>query len=103
MDAGKALLEVEAALEAAGKLRPEWQLQWQAAWRARLAHCYDMRDALMCAAALEVSSRLRVVVCSEPLTSALLSICWPDRSAVVQLCFAELMLYRSSICAVFQA
>ena len=58
MDAGKALLEVEATLEAAGKLRPEWKLHWQAPWRARLAHCYDMRDALMCAASLEVSRRI---------------------------------------------
>ncbi|KAK9803241.1 hypothetical protein WJX73_008882 [Symbiochloris irregularis] len=53
LETGRALLEVENMLAAAGKLRPEWQLHWQAPWRARLMHCYDMRDALMCAAALE--------------------------------------------------
>lgn len=57
MDAGRALLEVESALEAAGCLRPEWKLHWQPQWRARLSHCYDMRDALLCCAALEVSSK----------------------------------------------
>ena len=31
-------------------------VRWQATWRQRLGRCYDSRDALMCAATLEVRS-----------------------------------------------
>ena len=51
---GQALQRVETLLAAAGRIKPEWEQHWRAAWQQRLARCYDPRDALMCAASLEV-------------------------------------------------
>ena len=53
---GQALQRVETLLAAAGRTKPEWEQHWRTAWQQRLARCYDPRDALMCAASLEVSS-----------------------------------------------
>ena len=51
---GLGLQQVEAVLLGAGCMRPPWEQHWRTAWLQRLSRCYDPRDALMCAASLEV-------------------------------------------------
>lgn len=55
---GGALQRVEATLDAAGCMSPEWHQRWAVHWKQEIAVCSHLQDCLLYTAALQVHSAI---------------------------------------------